>query len=539
VWSARSGGGIFGAPEKTSGSSGYAKPVTQEGRDAEKFTGDKPDADQDKAAQKKRSADALADYRSSQEKSKEPDASPDSQSPGYSKPGGKVPAEVRSSGTAGKFDKEEVERAKKQRSKEALEAYKAERPKTYSEHPLFEGIRSRGGSNYTGYSKERDRYWGDKGWSYPSQMFKGPSSFGLWDAAFLYSLLNHADQPEIAAFGHHHQEDQGYKSWRRQVEEQARSDSRLRSRLSEMDGHIKRLQDQGVKKNAAYLPPGISPTLALSPEVVAARSAKKPTLRLATGPETGTYYGFGAMLKKAASDIDIQVIVTEGSQENLELILAHKADAALVQSDVLARIPLKETEQTAVYFEPVQLIANAQSGIKSVKDLKAGKHRILIGPKGSGTSMTWEGLCRLDDAYGKIPTEHADYDKALVQVASDPNALMLFVGGLNSPLIRAADIFAAQRGDLRLVAVDDWDFDDKKDRHGNPIYTFVKIAKGTYPHLQKGVLWEKEIETVAVKAVLTVRTDWIREHGPDALDALTTALEDVKPDLLKLVHGQW
>ena len=93
-------------------------------------------------------------------------------------------------------------------------------------------------------------------------------------------------------------------------------------------------------------------------------------------------------------------------------------------------------------------------------------------------------------------------------------------------------------GGLRLAELDDWDFNDKKDLHGNRIYTFIEIGKKTYPNLQKGMIFSREIETLAVKAVFTVSTDWVKEHGPHVLDSLTLALKKVQPVILGLVHGK-
>ena len=116
--------------------------------------------------------------------------------------------------------------------------------------------------------------------------------------------------------------------------------------------------------------------------------------------------------------------------------------------------------------------------------------------------------------------------------------MMLFVGGLNSPLLRAAEKFTEKTGGLRLAEVDDWDFDDKKDQNGNRIYTFINIGKKTYPNLQKGIVFSREIETLAVKAVFTIKTDWVRQNGPYVLDSLTMALKEVQPVILRLVHGK-
>ena len=139
---------------------------------------------------------------------------------------------------------------------------------------------------------------------------------------------------------------------------------------------------QGVQVNPAYLPEGVPPEIAVSAAALAAKSKKKPVLRLATGQQGGIYYEFGKLMKKAVEDLDVEVMVTAGSVENIDLLEAGKADAALVQSDVLAKMPQKRTEQAVLYNEAIQLIANRKSGIKSVKDIDAKKARHLCGPQG-------------------------------------------------------------------------------------------------------------------------------------------------------------
>lgn len=453
-------------------------------------------------------------------------------------------------GGGGAFDRKSIEGSRKQRAKSSLEAYKAEqnkfkkgktetfRPEAYSNNRVYQRAGANRGFSYKDHYDRRDRYWRDRGYSYPSRMFGGRSSFGLWDAAFLYGLLHYANRPNAAAFAYHHQNDPGYQQWRLQANEQAKSDPEMRKQLAELDRQAAAMRAQGVKVNPAYLPEGVPPEMAVSAAALAAKSKTKPVLRLATGQQGGIYYEFGKLMKKAAKDLDVEVIVTAGSVENIELLQDGKADAALVQSDVLTKMPQKKTEQAVLYSEAIQLIANRKSGIKSVKDINAKKNTIYVGPRGSGTAVTWEGLCEQDKAYQDIPVKYASYKTALKEVATDPNALMLFVGGLNSPLLTAAEKYTEKTGGLRLAEVDDWDFNDKKDQHGNRIYTFIEIGKKTYPNLQKGMVFSRKIETLAVKAVFTVSTEWIEKHGPHVLDSLTMALKKVQPAILSLVHGK-
>ena len=67
----------------------------------------------------------------------------------------------------------------------------------------------------------------------PTQMYKGPSSFVIWDAALLYGLLQFATRPDCAAFGYHHQDHSGQKEWRRNAEDLSKTDSEVRRQLDE------------------------------------------------------------------------------------------------------------------------------------------------------------------------------------------------------------------------------------------------------------------------------------------------------------------
>jgi TRAP transporter TAXI family solute receptor len=572
IWSKRSGGGLFGSSSSRSGPEGYSKPRAPSDHKGEKFTsGSKFDNKLTEGSQKKQAKDSLEAYRASQNERKKQESggtkirqSPDGyskpttdhmttsepRSGGYTKPTPQVETKIHKFGRDTAFDKRAIEQERKQKAKASLDAYKAERakfkqqapkldPDRYADNPVYQKSKAGPGFSYDEHYRQRGDHWRQKGLDLPAQMYKGRSSYGIWDAALLYGLLQFATRPDYAAFAYHHQDDPGYKEWRQNAEELAKTDSDVRRRLEEIDRQIEMMKGQGVKPDSGYLPEGVPANMAISAEAMAAKTKQKPKLRFATGPKGAIYYEVGEMLKKAAPDIEVQVIETTGSVENIELLKSGQADAALVQSDVLTKLPQEKTEQTALYLEAVQLIANRKADIISVKDIDPKKHRIYVGPKGSGTAVTWDGLCEQDNSYRKIPIEYADYKTALTHVAQDPNALMLFVGGLNSPLIRGADQYSAQTGSLCLASVDDWDFDNKKDQNGNRIYTFVEIKKGTYPSLQRGLVFNRKISTLAVKAVLTLKTDWVKANGPYALDSLTMAIEKMKPTLTKLVHGRW
>lgn len=572
IWSRRSGGGVFGSSASRSEHEGHSKPRAPSGHQAEKFrSGGKLDKQLTEGGQKKQAKDSFEAYKASQTKRKdqasgatkirqsadgyakpssENMSTSDQRSGGYTKPTPKIETKIQKFGRDTEYYKKAIEKERKQKAKASLEAYRAERakfkqrepkpdPQKYADHPVYQKSKTGPGFSYDEHYRKRGDHWKQEGFDFPNEMYKGPSSFGIWDAALLYGLLQFATNSDYAAFGYHHQDDPGYKEWRRNAEDLSKTNSEVRRQLDELDKRIEMIEGQGVKADPSYLPEKVPADVAISPEALAAKVKQRPKLRFATGPKGAIYYEVGEMLKKAATDIEVQVIETNGSVANIELLKSGKADAALVQSDVLVKLPQEQTEQIALYLETIQLVANRKSGITSVKDIDSKKHRIYVGPKGSGTALTWDGLCEQDESYRNIPIEYADYHSALAHVAENPDALMLFVGGLNSPLIRGADQYSAQTGRLGLASVDDWDFNDKKDQNGNRIYTFVEIEKGSYPNLQRGLLFSRKINTLAVKAVFTLKTDWVKANGPYALDSLTVAIEKIKPYLTRLVHGKW
>jgi TRAP-type uncharacterized transport system substrate-binding protein len=125
----------------------------------------------------------------------------------------------------------------------------------------------------------------------------------------------------------------------------------------------------------------------------------------------------------------------------------------------------------------------------------------------------------------------------LAEVQGNSKALMMFVGGLNSDFLKKAEELAKKSGKLRLVAVDERHFKDKLDKHKNSIYTFVEIPSNIYPSLQKGWIFSGDVETLAVQAILVLRTKWAEKYGPEAMDALSLAILETKPDIQRMVNG--
>lgn len=455
-----------------------------------------------------------------------------------------------------KFDAELVQRMQRQRAAESLKAYQGEQQKfkqpvappsqtQVAGNPVYQKAQTYAKFDYGNNYTRRDNYYGGTGWSPPAYAYGSSPSFGVWDAMMWWMILDKVGNRQYTGAAYHHADDPGYRQWRQEADRLAQNNQELKEKLAKLDAEVKRQEAEGLARDPSYLPPGMPPEVALASSVLAQKEPQKPKLRFATGQKGGNYDKFSQILQREAAKVNIEVelIATAGAMENLEKLLGNNADAALVQSDVLAlkqkKFPGQSliSEQAPMYRETIQLVAHRNSGIKSIKDVDPQKHIIFIGPEDSGTAITWEGLCQQDESYGKIPVKHADYNTALKEVETNPNALMMIVSGFRSDFLAQAEKFAEETGKLRLVAVDDWDFNDKRDEHGNSIYQFVKIPSKIYPSLQRGWFWGRNVETLAVTAVLVLRDDWVKHYDANALDALSLAVARAGVKIYRQVDG--
>jgi len=550
VFGSRSGGGSYGYSKPTApapggytkpavpGPGGYTKPATgQTGPPATTYT--KPDV-----------------------------IRPPATAGGYAKPGQSQAGAVDPAKAArvantkagapigSKFDEKLVQGMQKQRAAESLKTYQGERQKfkqpvappsqgEVAGNPVYQKAQTYSNADYGNYYTRRNNYYGGTGWSPPAYVYGSSPSFGVWDAMMWWMILDKVGNRQYTSAAYHHADDPGYRQWRQEADRLAQDNKELKEKLAKLDAEVKQQESEGLVRDAAYLPPGMPPEVALASSVLAKKEPQKPKLRFATGQKGGNYDKFGQLLRKEAAklNIEVELIGTAGAMGNLQKLLANNADAALVQSDVLAlkkkKFPGQSliSEQAPIYRETVQLVAHRDSGLKSIKDVDPQKHVIFIGPENSGTAITWEGLCLQDESYGKIPVKHADYNAALKEVETNPKALMMLVSGFRSDFLEQAEKFAKETGKLRLVAVDDWDFNDKQDEHGNSIYNFVNIPSKTYPSLQKGWIWGRDVETLAVMAVLVLRNDWVKQYDANALDALSLAVARAGGKIYRQVDG--
>ena len=171
-------------------------------------------------------------------------------------------------------------------------------------------------------------------------------------------------------------------------------------------------------------------------------------LTIATGPNDGSYFQIAQDIKSVAAKegIDIQVMPTKGSLENIQLLGSGKVDMAIVQLDALRFVSdVLKQEKGLDLFDSIKVILNLypeeihvltnKNDIQTFYQL-AGK-RVSVGTEGGGTAVTAAVLFSVYDI--KATASFDTFDDAIKKMEQGNLDAVMFVGGAPVPFIGKLD----------------------------------------------------------------------------------------------------
>ncbi len=264
--------------------------------------------------------------------------------------------------------------------------------------------------------------------------------------------------------------------------------------------------------------------------LVACGGASATKMTMGTGGTGGTYYGYGGVLGqyiKNKAGINVTVVATDGSKDNIQSIAAGNYQLGTVQSDVMAyawegsRSFEKDGKVDSfrvvagLYAEAVQLVT-MNPEIKTVADLK-GK-TVSIGAPASGVYfnaidvLNAAGLSEKD-----IKPQYQSFADSADALKDGKIDAAFIVAGAPTPAITEL----AMTKDAYLVPIDGAVADSLMD--SCPFYTTYVIPANTY----KGQT--EDVTTITVKATLIVSANASEEDVYkltaaifDNIDAIST-----------------
>lgn len=227
---------------------------------------------------------------------------------------------------------------------------------------------------------------------------------------------------------------------------------------------------------------------------------------IATGGSSGPYNIIGTTLGNEYSElygVNSKPQTTGASVENINLIKEGKVEMAFVMSDVLTEAvtgtgnfsePVEEVQQIAVLYPNfVQIVTTADSGIKTIEDLK-GK-RVAVGDQNSGVEINARNLLAGHGiTYDDIKVDYLGYAEAADGLKSGTVDAAFLTSGLPN----ASVLELSKTLDISLVSVDPANIE--KIAEDQSYFVAIDIPADTYGNAEA-------IPTAAIMNALVVRSD--------------------------------
>ena len=220
--------------------------------------------------------------------------------------------------------------------------------------------------------------------------------------------------------------------------------------------------------------------------MLCAAGAHAQQVKLMTGPQGGSWYPLGGAIANIGDKAGVKVQVLPGAGiANVKAVDGGKADMGFGNSistvdGVAGRAPFDTPTKNVcnvatLYPQYFQVVANADSGINSLGDLK-GKP-VAFQPKGNTAEFISKQAL---EVYGLKPADlsrvsYVSYTDA-VSLMKDNNA-QVFTLGTTVPASAIMDLASAR--DIKLIPIADDKFQAM--RKLNPGYTKLVIPAGSYP----------------------------------------------------------
>lgn len=262
--------------------------------------------------------------------------------------------------------------------------------------------------------------------------------------------------------------------------------------------------------------------------LLAACSPSGERLKLATGPQGGTWYPLGGAIKSIVEarmdEVSVQVM-PGGGIANVLAVERGRAHVALANSvstvdGINAQPPFKwhatnVCNVATLYPQYFQVITLADAGLRSPEDFR-GK---VLGTQmrgNTGEAITAHLLKAFSMTYADLGgVSYGSYTDS-VTLMKDGNA-DIFTIGTSIPASAVMDLASAR--DVHLVSVSDDGI--KRMQALNPGYERVEIPPGTYPKQDKPVV------TIGYWTHIIARCDLADNTVYQLLDSLYTRLDDL------------
>ena len=249
-------------------------------------------------------------------------------------------------------------------------------------------------------------------------------------------------------------------------------------------------------------------------------------LTIATGSEKGLYFRIGQEIavKLREGGINVRVIPSLGSIQNLDLLSNNQVQLCIAQTDIL--IQKKSTDDiralVPLYDETIHILIRNPLHVRHLRDLR-GK-RISVGPVGGGTEPN--AIAILESAgisQNEASIVREDFDTTIIALQKGDLDAAFMMTGCPAPLIETL-----MKNNLVSLLKPDREVLDSLISE-NRGFVLSGIPAGTYENQYE------EIETLGVPALLLARKNMDTSLAKNIVRIISNNIEDIK----KKAGFQW
>ena len=257
-------------------------------------------------------------------------------------------------------------------------------------------------------------------------------------------------------------------------------------------------------------------------------SAQAVTLRLMTGPETGTYYQVGQETSRATdpSGVHLEVLPSQGSWQNIVALFNSDTEFALFQIDAFARAAQNLYRNAGVNINEdihvVMPLFSEEVHVVKARDRQLNfadqkNFTVACGQENSGSCLT---AAVIEDIYDKrFSYNHADYATALDELREGNLDLVIITAGKPYPLL-------ADQPGLDLVNL-------PRFNNATDFYSWTSIGPQDYSWLKR------DVDVYAVRSVLATMIHEEEGLANDLVGSVHYSLLVNEDELKTAGHPKW
>lgn len=354
-------------------------------------------------------------------------------------------------------------------------------------------------------------------WTPPKIATYSYQNFGMWDAAFLWYLLDNYENKEYALFFHQHKDDPGIKLFKKEVRRFSNITPKYRNYLYRIE-QKEFLEDP----DNDYLPTGLTPLVAFAEHKlhyygydddvlrINISSKSRNNIELCEQWENNNYLSF-----------KIQCTESTNFDSITNNYLNGETDSIMIQSDEFYQLikenPVMQSFQGVTIGENyLFMLAPKGSNVFQLNDLKNTDYTISAFPR----KLT-ETLKILGDRNPEFKEVFHNAEKApssshdspfMKRYLNKPQKDILIVSCKidDCPILDVVN--KEHHEDYEMIPINFWQLLNERDPMGNPIYTQTVIPY-KYPNIQNPDIYQKhDIKHIGFYNYLIISDYWFEYH---------------------------